>query len=338
MTDIATESTPTAPTCIACSGPDPAQTWRPLFRIWRERPIPFFRCRRCGLIFKDPGVYRPEEQYRFSADPSGEEQQSLAEFHATFHTGGTISNERGELYSTFGYDQHELVSGIFDGVQRKIRRHSALTGESRFRLLEVGCATGFLLDRFRRGYPRAELVGVDPSPFSTREAKRLDGVTVHCGTLDGVTLEEASFDVVVMIGNFQLHRNPLATLGTAGRLLKPGGLLIFDTKNPASWFRRAGRVLSRLWPLNRFAAVRRLVNYSHTGMRYGIPKTLLARWLRQTGFEMLQLTTKDLRVFGFRNSRPVSRGVCRAIWNVLNTVDVLRDQRAWLDVCCRKRS
>jgi len=324
------------PVCIECGQSAAPKQCRPAFRVWQQRPIVFFRCRRCGLVFKDPGVYRAEDEFSFDSTSSSRQPDALTRFRETFHTDGQIVDEHGRLYPTFGYDQDELVSGIFDGVEKKLRQHAALTPESQFRLLEVGCATGFLLARFRQKYPRAELIGVDPSPFSVGKARQIEGVTVHCGTLDRVPLEPASFDAVVMIGNFQLHRDPPATLQRVFRLLKPNGLLIFDTKNPVSWFRGAGRVLSRTWPLNRLGVVRRLVNSSHTGMRYGIPKALLSTWLARAGFEILQLSTKNLRVFEFSNTRPVSHGVRRWVWNVLNIVDVLRDQRAWLDVCCRK--
>ena len=337
-TVIAKTSPDVQPVCIECGNAAAPKPCRPAFRVWQQRPIAFFRCRRCGLIFKDPSVYRAEDEFSFDSMTLSPQPETLSKFRETFHTDGQIADERGRLYPTFGYDQDELVSGIFDSVERKLRQHADLTPQSRFRLLEVGCATGFLLARLRERYPRAELIGVDPSPFSVRRAQQVEGVTVHCGTLPSVPLEPASFDVVVMIGNFQLHRDPPATLEQIFRLLKPEGLLIFDTKNPVSWFRGAGRVLSRAWPLSRLRVVRRLVSSSHTGMRYGVPKALLRAWLTRAGFEILQLSTKNLRVFEFSNTRPVSHGVRRWVWNVLNTIDVLRDQRAWLDDCCRKPS
>ncbi len=324
-----------SPHCIHCG---PAGKPRPVLTIWQPRPIRFFRCRRCHLVFKDPAVYRAEEEFGFAARVAGNTEPSLDAFQETFHTAGEISDAAGELYPSCGYDQQELVAGIFDGIDRRIRQHTTIAPGDRFRLLEVGCATGFLLRRFRQAYPNAELAGIDPSPFSVRKAQSVDGVDVKCGTLDTVSPPAGSFDVVVMIGNFQLHRDPRATLAAAHRALKPGGLLIFDTKNPASWFRIVGRVLSRTWPLNRLRAVRRMVSASHVGMRYGIPKRLLRQWLASQQFEVLELTGKDLRLFQFNNPRAVSRGVLGATLGAMNLLDAVRDQRAWLDVCCRKRA
>jgi SAM-dependent methyltransferase len=103
------------------------------------------------------------------------------------------------------------------------------------RLLEVGCAAGDLLEPLRaRG---VDAIGVELSPHAAAAAKA-KGLTVHCGVLADIPLEQDRFDAIVMRAVIEHVPDPLGDLGRAHTLLKPGGLILLGTDNYASLDRR----------------------------------------------------------------------------------------------------
>jgi SAM-dependent methyltransferase len=102
-------------------------------------------------------------------------------------------------------------------------------------LLDVGCGRGDLgAGLLRRGW---RVVGVEPSADACNVA-RSRGVDAEVGTLDSVAYDDESFDAVVMSHSLEHVVNPLADLGCALRVLRPGGLALISLPNFASWQRR----------------------------------------------------------------------------------------------------
>jgi len=90
------------------------------------------------------------------------------------------------------------------------------------RLLEVGCASGAVLEAAaKKGW---QVQGVEYSQDAAREAQD-HGVTVHVGGLEDAKLPDASQDVVFMGDVLEHVPDPSATLREAARLLAPGGAL-----------------------------------------------------------------------------------------------------------------
>jgi 2-polyprenyl-3-methyl-5-hydroxy-6-metoxy-1,4-benzoquinol methylase len=110
------------------------------------------------------------------------------------------------------------------------------------RLLDVGCAAGFLLDELRRrGW---DVHGVELSADLCRYARSEFGLDVFCGELRDAPWPPASFDVVTVIGTIEHVPDPRHVVAAACRLLVPGGLLVILTENlnnpiaglwPAAW-------------------------------------------------------------------------------------------------------
>jgi SAM-dependent methyltransferase len=121
--------------------------------------------------------------------------------------------------------------------------------------LDVGCGTGTLLARARVEGHRGDLVGVDPAAamLDVARSKRPD---VEWLRGDAQTLDlRRTFDLVTMTGHaFQLLREDAAVraaLAAFRRHLRPGGVLAFETRNPAArpwerWTPDATRVTVRL--------------------------------------------------------------------------------------------
>ncbi len=119
-------------------------------------------------------------------------------------------------------------------VRRQSRPPYRLEGLAPGRLLEVGCGAGDLLAHFAAlGW---DTYGVDPSTAATTAAAR-QGATVHTGTLQDQPWPAASFDLVIFQHSLEHIPDPVAALREASTLLAPGGQLIVDVPNWASWQR-----------------------------------------------------------------------------------------------------
>jgi SAM-dependent methyltransferase len=135
-----------------------------------------------------------------------------------------------ELYGA-DYFQRDFRCGrcavdSFRGEAFRDENHALVDAFSRLRppgrLLEVGCASGWLLaSAAERGW---EVVGVELSSVAVAHARSL-GLEVHEGELPGVPLPSASFDVVYLGDVLEHVPDCRATLAEVARVLKPGGFM-----------------------------------------------------------------------------------------------------------------
>lgn len=170
------------------------------------------RCRRCSLVYVDPRPLAEEADY--------EEEFFLHEYK-----------------DVYGLD----YIADRDNITRLARRR--LEAIERYRqggkLLDVGCAAGFLLDEARRrGWePR----GVEISRFASEYARQEQGLDVFTGPLEAAKFRDAEFDVVVLYFVLEHLRHPLALLREICRILKPGGLLSVAVPNIAGLYFRLNK-------------------------------------------------------------------------------------------------
>jgi 2-polyprenyl-3-methyl-5-hydroxy-6-metoxy-1,4-benzoquinol methylase len=116
-----------------------------------------------------------------------------------------------------------------------------LTGAGPPLVLDIGCGVGLLLDEARRLGWRTR--GVELSDWAVRRARHR-GLDVFQGALEEAGFEPNSFDAVFMIDVLEHLADPVRTLATVSRVLRPGGVLCLVTPNPAS---TAARVLGKRW-------------------------------------------------------------------------------------------
>jgi SAM-dependent methyltransferase len=113
------------------------------------------------------------------------------------------------------------------------------------RVLDIGCGTGvFALLLAEQGY---EVVGVDPADASVAVARGKPGADrVRWISSDATALPPLQVDLVTMTANVaQAIAAPdgwTGTLRAAYRALRPGGRLVFETRDPA---RRAWEAWNR---------------------------------------------------------------------------------------------
>jgi SAM-dependent methyltransferase len=113
------------------------------------------------------------------------------------------------------------------------------------RVLEVGCGAGTDLVRFARN--GAIVTGVDVAPSSIALAARnfaQEGRKAALMVADGEALPFAdrSFDLVYAHGVVQYTSNDRALVQECRRVLKPGGLAVFQVYNRISWLNALSRV------------------------------------------------------------------------------------------------
>jgi 2-polyprenyl-3-methyl-5-hydroxy-6-metoxy-1,4-benzoquinol methylase len=110
-------------------------------------------------------------------------------------------------------------------------RACQLTGGS---ILDVGCGAGFFLRALKEG--SWQKFGVEIGEEAARAAKRLlmNGQIFH-GTLSEAAFADHSFDVVTFWSSLEHTNEPRQTLIEARRIIKPGGTVIVQVPNAASY-------------------------------------------------------------------------------------------------------
>ena len=142
-------------------------------------------------------------------------------------------------------------------------------------ILDVGCGAGFFLRALESS--RWNRYGVEMSEKAARAANLALGTgRVFSGTLIEAECADQAFDVVTFWSALEHTNEPRATLTEARRILKPGGSVIIQVPNAASY-------QARMFGGNWFALDAPRHRYHFT------PKTL-GRLLEQTGFKIYRST------------------------------------------------
>lgn len=125
----------------------------------------------------------------------------------------------------------------FDSDRSDLDAYVAIVGALGARsVLDVGCGTGVLAHRLADlGY---EAVAVDPAAASLDVARSKPGAQrVRFLLGDATTLPPLQVDLALMTGNvaqvFLTDADWMATLAGVRRALRPGGQLVFESRDPA---------------------------------------------------------------------------------------------------------
>lgn len=109
-----------------------------------------------------------------------------------------------------------------------LRRVDAVRDLRRSRILEVGCAFGFLLDEARR-IKLCDVYGVEINEDAFQYAKSSLGLNVVKRELQTCNFENNFFDAVFLIGTIEHLISPRQTLNHIHRILKSEGILVITT-------------------------------------------------------------------------------------------------------------
>jgi 2-polyprenyl-3-methyl-5-hydroxy-6-metoxy-1,4-benzoquinol methylase len=173
---------------------------------WKKSDVIYVRCPSCSLVFQHP-LPTPEQSKQVYSD--------------------TYYVKRPDQDTCVGYknyledDKLSLARDIFRTIE------NLGPGDSR-RLLDVGCATGNLLQVAQEhGW---DSYGIEISSWAVERARQ-KGLTVYEKPLQECNLESSSFDVVTLYDVVEHFPNPKNELKEIWRILKPGGWLIIETPN-----------------------------------------------------------------------------------------------------------
>lgn len=191
-----------------------------------------------------------------------------------------------------------------------IRSHFSLP--ARPRLLDVGCALGFMLAQAKAaGW---EAVGVETSEFAARYASEHNDCEVYHGTLQHAGFRAGSFDVVTLMDVIEHVPEPRDLMADVYRVLHPHGIIFLTTPNFASIFVRLyGRNAYGIGP--------------DEHVTYFQPATI-KRLLRTSGFTKTVIGTKDLyaenlrRLLGRRD--PAAQSQIKAAFRPRSSLGNLR--------------
>ena len=182
------------------------------------------------------------------------------------------------------------------------------------------------------------MTGVEPSPLSCAKAQELYGIEVQQGTMNRFEARGREFELVTIMGNLQLHENPFATLRQCYDVMADEGLLIYEMKNPESIARLLAVAATQVPGVRDWKTTRLVVERGFSCMRFAASKAYLAAVTEELGFEVLEVMTVPPRMLAYGQSNQAHRkGWKGIVWQLLDRVDQLRDEQAWIRVCARKR-
>jgi SAM-dependent methyltransferase len=166
--------------------------------LYRKNDCEILRCEECGLGRTETDDFDPEHYY--TADYfSGKRSDGYADYL------GAETVLRREFAQTVGFIREFRSSG---------------------RLLEVGCAYGFLLEEAKHAF---DVTGIELAEEAADHCRRL-GLHVLAGPADERLLQDLGlFDVIVMLDVIEHLPSPRDTLALLAGHLNSGGIIVITT-------------------------------------------------------------------------------------------------------------
>ena len=151
-----------------------------------------------------------------------------------------------ETYWWSGSNRSGLGTRLEQAYREIVLRHHVAVARRHFpapapRVLDVGCGSGsFLHVLARRTGVRGE--GLEISESAAAAARDLYGLTVHAGDVGTAEFQDGAFDFITMFHVLEHLADPREAMAKIARWLAPGGVLLVQVPNLASWqFRWFGR-------------------------------------------------------------------------------------------------
>lgn len=138
--------------------------------------------------------------------------------------------------SKYEYHQREGAESPFDATRLALIADliAPRLPDHDVRILDVGCATGRLLDELRqRGFPR--VTGLDPSPACAATAERLYRIPVLNLTLAELSERNERFDLVIFVGVLEHLEDLTEAFVQLRRILTPGGLVYVEVPDATAF-------------------------------------------------------------------------------------------------------
>ena len=110
-------------------------------------------------------------------------------------------------------------------------------------IVDIGCGPGLLMKELLDRLPESTIIGLEPNQFMRQQAKYVlqaypkNQYTLLPKTVEDTSLQDDSVDAVVTRFSAYAWEQPSQALHEVYRILKPGGILLFELLNKAfpSW-------------------------------------------------------------------------------------------------------
>ncbi|MGE0391974.1 MAG: class I SAM-dependent methyltransferase [Vicinamibacterales bacterium] len=128
----------------------------------------------------------------------------------------------------YGYGGFKYMEGRWESFARDLARHYGL--KPGMRVLDIGCAKGFLLHEFAKVVPGLEVAGIDISEYAIANAMDDMKPFVQVGSAVSLPYPDNHFDLVVSINTLHnlLIGDLFTALGEIERVGRGGKYLILD--------------------------------------------------------------------------------------------------------------
>jgi 2-polyprenyl-3-methyl-5-hydroxy-6-metoxy-1,4-benzoquinol methylase len=205
--------------------------------VWR-----CWKCAGCGVGYLDPrpspdSIYIAYSKYytHITRQPRADYRELGFARRIRRRLGNGYTNWR---FGTSRFPASRLGPAVISGLRPfKLLldnefRHLPKSSAGTRRLLDVGCGNGSFLSIAQScGW---DVVGLDPDPQAVINCANR-GVEARCGAFEQFDSKEPFFDAITLCHVIEHVHDPVATLKSCWRLLKPGGCLWLETPNIDSY-------------------------------------------------------------------------------------------------------
>jgi 2-polyprenyl-3-methyl-5-hydroxy-6-metoxy-1,4-benzoquinol methylase len=181
--------------------------------VSRDDGLPIQQCGACLLAYVDP---RP-----------GSKQ--LSDYYANGYFSGEKDFFKGKDYCR---ERDEAIGQQAVTGYKEIVSNLEIKDKT---VLDVGCASGALLQALRSSGPR-ELIGVDSAEYPVSFGKANYNLDLRCETIESADLADEYFDLITMIDVIEHVEDLKAFLSNVRRILKPAGAVFVSTPNYDSYY------------------------------------------------------------------------------------------------------
>ncbi|SDT27112.1 malonyl-CoA O-methyltransferase [Paenibacillaceae bacterium GAS479] len=149
---------------------------------------------------------------------------------------GRQFNRNAATYDAHAHVQRMMSIQLADSLQCLKER------DSKVNILEIGCGTGALTEMLAKEWHDAKITALDIAPEMIKLARKrvFSGDRVSFLHADaeiwGADAPSAMYDIIVSNACFQWLSRPEQTFSHFRRMLRPGGLLVFTTFGPATFY------------------------------------------------------------------------------------------------------
>ncbi|MBI4440466.1 class I SAM-dependent methyltransferase [Candidatus Woesearchaeota archaeon] len=161
---------------------------------------------------------------------------------------GKKEEQSRKLFSGFAkfYDWHPFTPWLRWLQKKTIER---IRGKD-IKILDIGCGTGYALQKLHERFPKAELHGIDFSPEMLAIAKKRMGknARLRMGVVQSLPYNANSFDYVICTEAFHHFEQQEKSLKEMKRVCRKNGFVIVS--EPEFLFPSVNRLMERIEPGN----------------------------------------------------------------------------------------